>query len=141
MIKIVVIGAGGRMGKTIVSCIEDSAESAIAGGTEFSGHPAIGTDVGDIAGIGNKGIAVVENIEEATADCDAIIDFTTPESSLNTLSVAVKQGKALVIGTTGFSAEQKESDEKAKELIALLGKLSPEERERVIKQAQAKNET
>jgi len=53
LIKIAVIGAGGRMGKTIVSCIEDTEGVAIAGGTEFSGHPAIGSDIGDTAGIGN----------------------------------------------------------------------------------------
>ena len=109
MIKIAVIGAGGRMGKTIVSCIEDTEGVAIAGGTEFSGHPAIGSDIGDTAGIGNKGVAVVENIEEAIADCDAIIDFTTPESSMGTLNEAAKQGKSLVIGTTGFSTAQRGS--------------------------------
>lgn len=109
MIKIVVIGAGGRMGKTLVSCIEDTAGLAVSGGTEFPGHPAIGADVGETAGIGSKGIPVMENIDRAAADCDAIIDFTTPESSMNTLDVAVRLGKALVIGTTGFSSAQKET--------------------------------
>ncbi|MDP6477456.1 MAG: 4-hydroxy-tetrahydrodipicolinate reductase [Nitrospinaceae bacterium] len=117
MIKIVVIGAAGRMGKTILSCIEDTKGVSIAGGSEYAGHPAIGNDVGETAGIGTKGIAIVENIEDAMADCDAVIDFTTPESSINTLSVAVKYEKSLVIGTTGFSVEQKKSISHAAESI------------------------
>ena len=55
MIKIVVIGAAGRMGKTILSCIEDTKGVSIAGGSEYAGHSAIGNDVGETAGIGTKG--------------------------------------------------------------------------------------
>ncbi|MDP6657304.1 MAG: 4-hydroxy-tetrahydrodipicolinate reductase [Nitrospinaceae bacterium] len=117
MIRIVVIGAAGRMGKTILSCIEDTKGVSIAGGSEYAGHPAIGNDVGETAGIGTKGIAIVENIEDAMAGCDAVIDFTTPEASINTLSVAVKYEKSLVIGTTGFSVEQKKSISHAAESI------------------------
>ena len=58
MIKIVVVGAGGRMGKTIVLCIEDTEGISITGGTEYPGHPAIGNDIGELAGIGKKGIAI-----------------------------------------------------------------------------------
>ena len=64
-------------------------------------------DVTLIAGIGEKGIFVVENIEDALKDCDVIIDFTTPESTIKTLNAAVSCEKSIVIGTTGFSAEQK----------------------------------
>ena len=107
MIKIVVIGAGGRMGKTIVACVDDTDGVSIIGGTEYSGHSSIGSDLGLLAGIGEKGVFVVENIEDALKDCDVIIDFTTPESSIKTLNAAVSYEKSIVIGTTGFSAEQK----------------------------------
>ena len=117
MIKIVVIGAGGRMGKTIVKCIDDTEGVIIAGGTEHSGNPAIGNDLGDLAGIGKKGISVVENIESALADCDVIIDFTTPDSSIKTLDAALSLRKSIIIGTTGFSRDQKEIIRKAAEKI------------------------
>ena len=107
MIKIVVIGAGGRMGKTIVACVEDTQGVSITGGTEHIGHSAIGSDLGELAGIGKKGIFIVENVEDALADCDVFIDFTTPDSSIKTLNAAVSCEKSVVIGTTGFSAEQK----------------------------------
>jgi 4-hydroxy-tetrahydrodipicolinate reductase len=106
--KILVIGAAGRMGRTIVSCIEDTPGAELAGGTENPGNPSIGSDVGELAGIGTKNIAVGDCLEEAVKSCDAIIDFTTPECSMETFKIAVEQIKPLVIGTTGFSASQKQ---------------------------------
>ena len=117
MIKVVVIGAGGRMGKTIVACVEDTQGVSISGGTEHAGHPSIGSDLGELAGIGKKEISVVESVEEALADCDVAIDFTTPESSIKTLDAALRCEKSIVIGTTGFSAEQKKIIRQAAEKI------------------------
>ena len=117
MIKIVVIGAGGRMGKTIVTCTDDTDGVSVIGGTEYSGHSAIGSDLGVLAGVGRKDIFIVENIEDALTDCDVIIDFTTPESSIRTLNTAVSYEKSIVIGTTGFSAEQKNKISEAAEKI------------------------
>ncbi|MFQ5451100.1 MAG: 4-hydroxy-tetrahydrodipicolinate reductase [Nitrospinaceae bacterium] len=108
MIKIVVVGAAGRMGRTIVSCIEDSPGAELAGGTETPGHPALGKDVGELAGIGPKNICVMDRLEDAVESADAIIDFTTPECSMETLRVGTEKFKPMVIGTTGFSAEQKQ---------------------------------
>jgi 4-hydroxy-tetrahydrodipicolinate reductase len=106
LIRIIVIGAAGRMGKTIVSCINDTAGVEVAAGTEAPGSPAIGTDVGTLAGIGEIGANVFGSLEEALGDADAIIDFSSPEASMATVRVAAKAGRALVLGTTGFSAEQ-----------------------------------
>jgi len=117
LIKIVVVGAGGRMGKTIVLCIEDTEGVSVTGGIEYSGHPAIGSDIGELAGVEKKGIAIVENIEDALASCDVIIDFTTPDASVHNLNMAVKYAKSIVIGTTGFSAGQKESISQAAKSI------------------------
>ena len=57
MIKIGVVGAAGRMGKTIVSCIEDTDGVTLSCGIESAGNPALGQDVGEMAGIGKKNIA------------------------------------------------------------------------------------
>ena len=59
MIKVVVIGAGGRMGKTIVACVEDTQGVSISGGTEHAGHPSIGIDLDDVGGIGKQVLSVV----------------------------------------------------------------------------------
>lgn len=117
MIKIVVIGAGGRMGKTIVTCVDDTDGVSVIGGTEYIGHSSIGSDLGVLAGVGRKDIFIVENIEDVLTDCDVIIDFTTPESSIRTLNAAVSHEKSIVIGTTGFSAEQKNMISQAAEKI------------------------
>ena len=111
------IGVGGRMGKTISTCIEDTDGVSLVGGTESPGHLAIGSDLGEFTGIGKKKIAIVENIENALIDSDVIIDFTTPESSLKTLDAAVSCKKSVVIGTTGFSTEQKKNIAQAAEKI------------------------
>lgn len=113
MTNILVIGAAGRMGKTIVSCIADTPGAAVAGGTESPGNPGLGQDVGELAGIGALGSKVAGQVEDVVDSCDAIIDFTVPECSMKTLDAAVNHGKALVIGTTGFSAGQKEAIKKA----------------------------
>ena len=108
MTKILVIGAAGRMGRTIVSCIEDTPDVDISGGTENPGNPLVGSDMGELAGIGKKNILVADCLETAVKACDVIIDFTAPDSSMQTLEAAVKEIKPLVIGTTGFSASQKQ---------------------------------
>ncbi|MFB3092074.1 MAG: 4-hydroxy-tetrahydrodipicolinate reductase, partial [Dehalococcoidia bacterium] len=53
------IGAAGRMGRTIIACIEQSAGVAVCCGTEAPGNSCVGSDVGELAGIGSKGIAVL----------------------------------------------------------------------------------
>lgn len=108
MTKILVIGAAGRMGRTIVFCIEDTPDVDISGGTENPGNPSVGSDMGELAGIGKKNILVEDCLETAVRACDVIIDFTAPDSSMQTLEAAVKEIKPLVIGTTGFSASQKQ---------------------------------
>lgn len=107
MAKIVVIGAAGRMGKTIVSCIDDTPGAEICGGTETPDHAAVGSDIGELAGIGPKNAPVVGNLEDVVDACDVIIDFTAPDCSIETLRVAAQKRRAVVVGTTGFSAGQK----------------------------------
>ena len=106
MIKIAVVGAAGRMGKTIVACIDDTEGVEVGGGTESQGNPAVGRDIGELAGLGNKNVAVSNRLSEVMKKCDVAIDFSSPESSMETLRVAGECGKAVVLGTTGFSKAQ-----------------------------------
>ena len=94
------------MGRTLVSCIDDTEGVELAGGTENSGHPSVGSDLGELAGIGKNGVLLAGQLDRAVEDCDAIIDFTTPESSMQTLSVAADKKRPVILGTTGFSKEQ-----------------------------------
>ncbi|PIR00569.1 MAG: 4-hydroxy-tetrahydrodipicolinate reductase [Nitrospinae bacterium CG11_big_fil_rev_8_21_14_0_20_45_15] len=118
--KIAVVGVAGRMGKTILTCIEEEPEASIHGGTEVSGSPNIGKDLGEQAGLARNNIAVTDSLEKALQGADAVIDFSSPESSMETLKMAEKLGVAAVIGTTGFNAEQKKEIAKRAETIACV---------------------
>ena len=112
--KLVVIAPRGKMGKLITAVGAERDDVEIVGAVGPAGRDYIGTDAGEAAMTGSKvGAAVVDDIEKVIDKCDAIIDFSTVEESMNVLAAARKHGKALVCGTTGFSAEQKQEFENA----------------------------
>lgn len=116
-----VVGAAGRMGKTIMMCIEDHSGTRLSGGVEAPGHPALGRDLGELAGLTRNNLTLSDNLDEVFSCSDVVIDFSTPVSSLTTLRHALKNKKAVVFGTTGFSAEQKaQIAEAARELKIVL---------------------
>ncbi len=97
------------MGQAIASCVEEVEGAELCCGTESAGHPAVGRDLGEVVGLGTNNLTVSDKLEEVIDSCDVLIDFTTPESSMETLKVACEKGKSVVFGTTGFSAVQKEA--------------------------------
>lgn len=106
MIKVSVIGAGGRMGRRILHLLAAEPDVEITGACEAPGNPELGADAGTLAGSGEIGVLLTDNIEEASESAEVIIDFTTPPVTLKTAAYATQNGKSLVIGTTGFSPEQ-----------------------------------
>lgn len=106
MAKITVIGASGRMGQMIINSINKTEGATLAGALEMEGHETLGKDAGDIAGVGNLGVAITDDFAEAIKDCDVTIDFTSPMSTLHNVDMAIKAGKKAVIGTTGFSKDE-----------------------------------
>jgi 4-hydroxy-tetrahydrodipicolinate reductase len=108
MLKAVVTGAGGRMGARIVDIISQSEGIELYGAAERSDHHTVGSDVGEVAGIGSIGITIESDVEKIINQADVVIDFTMPESSMLHLEEAAKNGTAIVIGTTGFSSHQRE---------------------------------
>lgn len=106
MVRAIVTGACGRMGKRIIGVIHETDGITLKGAVERSGHPSIGRDVGEMLG-GSIGVRVEPNLEDVIQKGDVIIDFTTPDTSLKSLEIAVSHGKAIVIGTTGFSTAQR----------------------------------
>ena len=108
MIKAAVCGAAGRMGRRIIHLMKDDEGLVLAGALERAGHPALGRDAGEVAGIGPCGVAIGDDAGKAVAEADVVIDFTSPASTLAHLRAAAEQGKDMVIGTTGFSKEEVE---------------------------------
>lgn len=105
MIKLGVAGACGRMGQAIIRLTEVDPDMTIAVALEHSNSPAIGQDAGAISGIDQIGVPVLEEVGHA--DFDVMVEFTTPEATLMHAALCREQGKALMVGTTGLSAEQK----------------------------------
>lgn len=101
-----VVGAAGRMGVMLLATIADSAGCALAGGTELPGSPAVGQDLGTLIGADPVGIAVTDDSTALFAACDAVIDFTSPASSVANAALAAAGKTVHVIGTTGLDAAQ-----------------------------------
>ncbi|MBN1380040.1 MAG: 4-hydroxy-tetrahydrodipicolinate reductase [Deltaproteobacteria bacterium] len=121
MVKAVVVGAGGRMGGKIINMIAETKDIKMVGAVEQSGHPIVGRDVGQGLGLGRTGVSVDDNLEGCVEKGDVIIDFTQHEASLNNLEVAVAKNRAIVIGSTGFTAdEMKKVNELAKKTRCVL---------------------
>lgn len=103
--RLIVAGAGGRMGRTLVRAIAESKGAVLAGALEQAGSPFLGRDAGELAGLGRNGVLLTSDAAALAANADGIIDFTIPKASVDLAAVAAKAGIVHVIGTTGFSAE------------------------------------
>jgi len=106
MIKAIVTGAAGRMGSRIINVLSASEGIVLSGGVERKGHALLGQDAGGPAGLAATGVTISEDLAAALRAGDMLIDFTTPETSLEHMRVCAELGKALVIGSTGFTKEQ-----------------------------------
>ncbi len=106
MVKVIVAGAGGRMGGRLVSLIHESDALELVGAVEKKGHPTIGHDAGEVAGCGKLSIPVSDDLTTLAGGADVLIEFTSPEATLEHLSVVAAKKKAMVIGTTGLSPAQ-----------------------------------
>lgn len=120
MIKIAVCGAAGRMGQRIIVAAKE-AGCSISGALERPGHELIGQDAGLIAGCGVLGVTISDDLNKVVETCDVLIDFTTPKVSLKNLEVCALKKKAIVIGSTGFTPEERAlAAELAKEIPCVL---------------------
>ncbi|MBW2038239.1 MAG: 4-hydroxy-tetrahydrodipicolinate reductase [Deltaproteobacteria bacterium] len=108
MINAIIVGAGGRMGRMVVNAIQNSGGITCQGAVEAAGHPFLGQDVGVVAGSGELGVRIEDNLKSVIQHGDVIIDFTSAEASLGNMEVAAQYQKPMVVGSTGFSPEQME---------------------------------
>ncbi len=107
MIRIAVIGAAGRMGKTNIEAICQAEGVSLGAAIVEADSSLIGADAGEVAGVGKLGVAIVGSLAEARDDFDVLIDFTAPQVTLNNLAFCAEHGKAIVIGTTGMNEAEK----------------------------------
>jgi len=120
MIKVAVTGAGGRMGRTHIEAITENEKTELTAAIERPGSTFVGIDAGALAGVGENNVLVVDDVEKVVNDFDVLIDFTTIETTLHNIEACRKAGKQIIIGTTGFSDEQKEIINQASKDIAIV---------------------
>jgi 4-hydroxy-tetrahydrodipicolinate reductase len=101
--RLVVVGAAGRMGQMLVKAIGATEGVVLAAALERPGSPAIGQDAGSIAGLGPLGVAVSDDPLAALLKADGVIDFSTPAATLEIAALAAQARIVHVVGTTGLS--------------------------------------
>ena len=118
--RIAVNGAAGRMGRCLIQAVEQSEGLELSAAIDRVDSSLIGADAGELAGVGRLNVAISSNVAAATATSDVIIDFTLPEVTLALLPHCEANNCQLVIGTTGFSDEQKTLIEQTAAKVAVV---------------------
>lgn len=111
MVRIAVAGAAGRMGRNLVKATYNNEHSRVAAGSERPESSLVGVDLGELCGEGRFDVVVTDDLAKEIEQFDVIIDFTAPASTLSNLELCRQHGKAIVIGTTGFSDQERETIE------------------------------
>lgn len=119
-LRLVIAGAGGRMGRTLLRAISEVPGFALAGAVDREGAAEIGADTGTLAGLSPSGKKVTTDALPLVAQADAIIDFTTPASTVALAALAAQARIVHVTGTTGLSAADDAKLEAAARHAALI---------------------
>ena len=120
MTKVAITGAAGRMGRCLIQACQQTPKVELSVAIERPGNSMIGTDAGELAGIGRSGVLVADDLEKLSNDFDVLIDFTNPESTLANVTLCRNVGRKLVIGTTGFTTQQRQHIVEAAQDIAVV---------------------
>lgn len=100
---IVITGVTGRMGRTLARLVLESPQARLVGALARPGNPALGQDIGTLLGLPPAGVAVSDDPLEAFARAQAVIDFTTPEATVEFAALAAQARAVHVVGTTGLA--------------------------------------
>ena len=119
-IRMGVIGCGGRMGRMLIAEIAAAEGCALAGGSATPGSATVGSDLGELAGIGRIGLAAGNAAGDLLHRSDVAIEFSVAAATASHATVAAELGKALVIGTTGLSAAETAAVEAAAKHIPIV---------------------
>jgi 4-hydroxy-tetrahydrodipicolinate reductase len=102
-IRLIVAGAGGRMGRALVRVISETPGAVITGALEAPGSELLGKDAGILAGLPANGVPLSADLWSLSANADGILDFTVPAATIANVAIAAQRGLVHVIGTTGLS--------------------------------------
>ena len=103
MVKVGVIGAGGRMGRMLIQAVAQNSQTQLAAAIERAGSSLVGVDAGELVNIDSANIALVDDLAAVIDDIDVLIDFSLPESTTQNLQLCADKGINMVIGTTGLN--------------------------------------
>jgi len=117
-LNVAIAGASGRMGRTLIEAVLRHADIRLAAALEIRGSPHLGKDAGELVGA-SCGVKITDDVEHALKGCDALIDFTRPEGTLDYVALCRKLGVKPVIGTTGFDEAGKKAIADASKEIAI----------------------
>ena len=106
--RLIVAGAGGRMGRTLIHAIAASSGVRLVGAVEAAGSAVIGRDAGELAGLGSNRVVVAADLEPLLAQADGLLDFTIPAASVAFAELMARKGLVHIIGTTGLSGENEQ---------------------------------
>ncbi|MCI9023106.1 MAG: 4-hydroxy-tetrahydrodipicolinate reductase [Dorea sp.] len=119
--RVIVIAPKGKMGRLITAVAASRSDMELTAGIAPKGRSYVGQDLGAAAMTGSElGVPVTDDLKSVIQDCDVIIDFSTKETSMEVLDLAVSHKKALVCGTTGFTPEEMQRFQEAAKEIPML---------------------
>ncbi|MFS1523103.1 4-hydroxy-tetrahydrodipicolinate reductase [Microbulbifer sp. 2304DJ12-6] len=104
-VQVAVTGFGGRMGRALAEALALCEKAALSAAVVRPGSSLVGADAGEVVGLGRNGLAIVDSLEKA--DFDVLIDFSTPQATVDNAIYCAALGRPIAIGTTGFDAGQK----------------------------------
>ena len=100
----IVVGAAGKMGARVIYIVKETPSMKLFRAIERPDHPSVGKDIGEVIGLGKMGVILESSLKKGGGD--VIINFSSPQASIESLEFAKEAGLAIVIGTTGLSPEQ-----------------------------------
>jgi 4-hydroxy-tetrahydrodipicolinate reductase len=103
--RLIVAGAGGRMGRTLIHAIAATDGAVLAGAVDAAGSAVIGRDAGELAGLGKNNITVGTDVAPLLAQADGLVDFTVPAATVAFAELVARAGRVHIIGTTGLTTE------------------------------------
>jgi len=118
MMKLAVAGAAGRMGRTIIEAASLDDGVQLTAAVEHSDNACLGQDAGELAGVGNAGVVIAQDLDPAAFD--VLVEFTSTKATLDHAKLCAMHGKNMVIGTTGFNPEELDQISFAAESTAIV---------------------
>ena len=118
-LNIAIAGSSGRMGRALLEAVARAADLRLTAALERAGNPYLEKDAGDLIGVPSN-VHITDDLAAALCGSDVLVDFTRPEGTLVHIAICRENNIKMVIGTTGFSPEQKEALEDASKDIAIV---------------------